>query len=213
MRTEAVTGSGVVVRHETTYSALPGGAIRVDEFVEIPETLDDLPRVGTVLEAADGLDRVAWFGAGPHETYPDRKLARIGRFGSDLAAQVVPYIWPQENGGHADVRWLELTGADGKGLRITLDQPRQVSVLPYRSTDLAAADHQEDLRPRDGGGHPSRCGTSRRGHGQLRPGHPAGLPVARRDLSLVLDPGAHRRIADGASPDRPDQSRGGVTDR
>ena len=86
---------------------------------------------------------------GPHETYPDRKLARIGRFESDVASQPVPYIWPQENGGHAEVRWLELTSEAGTGLRITLDSPRQVSVLPYRATDLAAADHQEDLTPRD----------------------------------------------------------------
>ena len=148
VHTEQVTGSGAVVRHETTYTPLPGGGIGIEELAEIPDSLDDLPRVGSVLETAPGLDRVTWFGAGPHETYPDRKLARIGRFESDLTAQHVPYIWPQENGGHAEVRWLELTDAAGAGLRITLDVPRQVSVLPYRATDLAAADHQEQLQAR-----------------------------------------------------------------
>jgi len=148
VRTEETTGSGAVVRHQTTYTALPSGGIGVEELVDIPDALDDLPRVGSVLEAAAGLDRVVWFGAGPHETYPDRKLARIGRFASDVAGQVVPYIWPQENGGHAEVRWLELTDATGAGLRITLDQPRQVSVTAYRATDLAAATHQAELRAR-----------------------------------------------------------------
>ena len=142
------TGSGAMVPHETTYVTLPDGAIRVEEVVEIPVELDDLPRVGTVLETVPGLDHLTWFGAGPHETYPDRRLARIGRFSSTVVGQVVPYIWPQENGGHAETRWLELTDDAGTGLRITLDVPRQVSVLPYRATDLAAADHQEQLRPR-----------------------------------------------------------------
>ena len=36
--------------------------------------LDDLPRVGTVLEVAPGPRAREWFGTGPHETYPDRKL-------------------------------------------------------------------------------------------------------------------------------------------
>jgi beta-galactosidase len=148
VRAEERTGSGAVVRHETTYTALEGGAIRVEELAEIPDGLDDLPRVGSVLEAIPGLDRVTWFGAGPHETYPDRRMARIGRYASGVADQVVPYIWPQENGGHAETRWLELTNEAGVGLRITLDVPRQVSVLPYRAVDLAAADHQEELRPR-----------------------------------------------------------------
>jgi beta-galactosidase len=136
------------VRHERTVRALSGGGLAVEEHVVVPDQLHDLPRVGTVLELAPALDRVTWFGAGPHETYPDRRLARIGRYSASVADLVVPYIWPQENGGRAEVRWLEVRDGDGRGVRIVLDHPRQVSVLPYRAEDLAAADHGEDLRPR-----------------------------------------------------------------
>jgi beta-galactosidase len=59
----------------------------------------------------------------------------------------VPYIRPQENGGHADVRWLELTDAGGAGLRIELDEPRQVSVSHLRAADVAAATHDIDVVP------------------------------------------------------------------
>ena len=138
-----------MISHERTIRVLEGDGLAVEEHVVVPEALADLPRVGTAFEAAAGLDRVAWFGAGPHETYPDRRLARIGRHGSSVEALAVPYIWPQESGGRADVRWLELTDASGRGLRVVLDRPRQVSVLPYRSADLAAADHHEDLVARD----------------------------------------------------------------
>ena len=61
--------------------------------------------------------------AGRRETYPDRK-----RGGTSAAApfhgerQYVPYIQPQENGGQADVRWLELRDETGRGLRIALDR-------------------------------------------------------------------------------------------
>jgi beta-galactosidase len=61
--------------------------------------------------------------------------------------QYVPYIRPQENGGHADVRWLELTDATGSGLRIDLDEPRQVSVTHLRAGHLAAVDHDIDVVP------------------------------------------------------------------
>jgi beta-galactosidase len=140
---------GVVVRHERTVRTLAGGGLAVEEHVVIPDAFADLPRVGTVFEAAPGLDRLVWFGAGPHETYPDRRLAKIGRYAAKVADLVVPYIWPQENGGRAEVRWFELTDASGRGMRVVLDRPRQVSVLPYRAADLAAADHLEDLVARD----------------------------------------------------------------
>jgi beta-galactosidase len=142
---DLATSSGAVVRHERTVRVLVGGGLSVEEHLVVPDGLSDLPRVGTVFEAAAGLDRVTWFGAGPHETYPDRRLARIGRYASTVQDLAVPYIWPQENGGRAEVRWLEIADESGRGMRIVLDHPRQASVLPYRAEDLATADHQEQL--------------------------------------------------------------------
>ncbi|MFL5713655.1 MAG: glycoside hydrolase family 2, partial [Chloroflexota bacterium] len=57
----------------------------------------------------------------------------------------VPYIRPQENGGHADVRWVELRDTAGRALRIELDEPRQVSVTHHRAHDLATATHDIDV--------------------------------------------------------------------
>ncbi|MHB8460018.1 MAG: glycoside hydrolase family 2 TIM barrel-domain containing protein [Candidatus Limnocylindrales bacterium] len=144
VRSELVTASGIVIRHEQRSSPLDDGGIRVEETAEIPPELTDLPRVGTVLEFAPGLEALEWFGAGPHETYPDRRRSGIvGRWRSTVADEYVPYIRPQENGGHADVRWVALTDAAGRGVRMVLDEPRQVSVSHHRATDLASADHVE----------------------------------------------------------------------
>ena len=137
----------IVIPHEATYTALADGGIAVTESVDIPDELDDLGRIGTVLEVVPGPESLRWFGTGPHETYPDRKRAGlVGRWSSTVTDQYVPYIRPQENGGHADVRWLELGEAGpGRGLRIDLGAPSQVSVTHHRAADLAAATHDVDL--------------------------------------------------------------------
>jgi beta-galactosidase len=56
-----------------------------------------------------------------------------------------PYVRPQETGGRADVRWLALTDEGGRGLRIDLDTPLQVSATHFHAADLAAATHDVDL--------------------------------------------------------------------
>jgi len=143
------TGAGIEVPHEMVVRALGDGAVAIEETAVIPGALPDLARVGSVLEIVAGLDRVEWFGRGPHETYPDRRRAgRIGRWQSSLDALHVPYIRPQESGGRADVRWITLADAAGRGVRITLDEPRQVSASRFRAADLAAATHDGELVPR-----------------------------------------------------------------
>jgi beta-galactosidase len=143
------TGAGVAIRHEQTFRAMPDGTIRVEEMAVIPETLSDLPRVGMVLEVVPGLDRVGWFGAGPHEAYPDRRRgALVARWQATVDELYTPYIRPQENGGRADVRWIQLSDGRGRGVRITLDAPRQVSATHHRAADLAAATHDVELTPR-----------------------------------------------------------------
>ncbi len=146
VRTVYTTAAGIEIPHEAAYTPLADGAIAVSESVDLPPGLIDLPRIGTVLEVVAGPETLRWFGTGPVETYPDRKRGGlVGTWTSTVAEQAVPYVRPQENGGHADVRWLEIGGADGSGLRIDLDQPRQVSVTHQRAADLAAATHDIDV--------------------------------------------------------------------
>jgi beta-galactosidase len=149
VRTEVRTAAGVTIPHEQRFTALAGGGVRVDEDTTIPDELADLARVGTLLEVVPGLERAVWFGRGPHESYPDRKRgAAVGRWQSTASDLYVPYVRPQENAGRAEVRWLELTDGHARGLRITLDEPRQISVSHFRATDLASATHDVDLVPR-----------------------------------------------------------------
>ncbi len=150
VKSEVRTGSGVTVAHDVRYTALASGGVLVEETVVIPDELVDVARVGTVLEVVAGLEELEWFGTGPHETYPDRmRGGLVGRWRSTVADQYVPYIRPQENGGHAAVRWLRLCDGATRGLRIGLGRPSQVSATHFRAADLASATHDVELTPRN----------------------------------------------------------------
>ena len=138
-------------RRQRIAARRPPAGIRVEETVEIPDALADLPRVGTVLDAPGrargrGLVRAR---ARTRRTRTGSAAAASGAGASTVAEQLVPYVRPQESGGHADVRWLELRDAAGAGVRIDLDQPRQVSVLHQRGRGpRRAPTHVTELRPR-----------------------------------------------------------------
>ena len=149
LRSTWTTSSGIEVPLETRLSADARGRVRAVQSASVPGVLADLPRVGTAITLRPGLEALAWFGTGPHETYPDRSRGgRLSRWGSTVGEQLVPYVRPQESGGHAAVRRLELRDASGAGVRIRLDRPRQVSVLHHTAADLDAAGHVTELRPR-----------------------------------------------------------------
>ena len=51
------------------------GDVVLDYEVNPKSDLPPLPRVGVVFNVDKSLDRVAWYGRGPFECYPDRKAA------------------------------------------------------------------------------------------------------------------------------------------
>ena len=138
------TSTGLVIKHSQLITPVVDG-FKVKESVVLPKQLKDVARVGINFELNGGLSDLTWFGSGPHESYPDRKIARIGRYISTVNDQYIPYVRPQENGGHTGVRWFELTNAGGHGVRIQLSRPLQVSVTPNRSVDLADATHDVEV--------------------------------------------------------------------
>ncbi|MFC5804613.1 glycoside hydrolase family 2 TIM barrel-domain containing protein [Streptomyces formicae] len=146
---EYPTAVGTVV-HEQVFTARADGSLLVEETATLPEALHDVARVGSVLETAAGLDTMEWYGPGPWESYPDRCAGgAVARHRAPVDELFTPYLRPQESGGRSGVRSFTLTGADGSGLAVRLDAPRQVSVTRHRAADLAAAAHHDELTPLD----------------------------------------------------------------
>jgi beta-galactosidase/beta-glucuronidase len=112
--------------------------------------LQTLPRVGLELWLPGELDRFAWYGLGPDESYPDRKdHVTVGFWRGTVQEQYVPYIMPQENGNKSDVRWATFTNAHGRGLRAWGDELVNVSAHHYTPDDFARATHAHELVRRD----------------------------------------------------------------
>src|SRR5439155_16115283 len=143
-----VAPAGLDLGFAATYGwrAVDGG-LRLDVTMtpdgEIPVPL---PQVGVRLRLPRELGTVEWFGRGPGEAYPDTGHATyVGRFRSSVDDLQTPYVMPQENGRRADVRWAELTGPDGSGLRIEPQTPMGLTVRRWTSEQLDAARHTVEL--------------------------------------------------------------------
>ncbi|MFE3828993.1 glycoside hydrolase family 2 TIM barrel-domain containing protein [Streptomyces sp. NPDC059092] len=153
----AAAGSDAALSAVYRWSAAPsggdggaGGAGRLRLTVEVrPAGVWDvtLPRLGLRAAVPAALSAVSWFGAGPHEAYPDtRAAARVGRFASDVDGLQTPYLFPQENGSRTDVRWVRLGPAGGgTGLRLSGPTPFSFAARPWTSEELDAAAHPTEL--------------------------------------------------------------------
>ena len=139
-----ITSAGIEIKQIQTISEIADG-IKVVEETTLPRVLHDVARVGTTFELDSDFNRFSYFGSGPNETYPDRHFSPIGRYSSRVVDQYVGYVKPQENGGHADVRWFEVSKNHRNTIRIELESPGQVSVTPYRALDLTTATHNVEL--------------------------------------------------------------------
>ncbi|MBK3574628.1 hypothetical protein JHN63_12555 [Streptomyces sp. MBT65] len=109
-----------------------------------------LPRVGIHVALPRDVDTGEWFGLGPGEAYSGTTAAvRVGRFTACVDDLKTPYVLPQENGNRRQVRYARLSSAHRSGLVIIASPHLDLTVRPWTSEDLAAAQHTTDLRPCD----------------------------------------------------------------
>jgi beta-galactosidase len=105
-----------------------------------------LPRLGLRMAVPASLRRVEWFGRGPSEAYADTgKAARVGRFARSVESLQTPYLYPQENGNRADVRWATLTDHHGWGVRVQGEPTIDLTVRPWTTEQLDQACHPLEL--------------------------------------------------------------------
>ena len=65
-----------------------------------------------------------------------------------MTDQYVPYVMPQEHGGHSDTRWFALRDDAGHGLQIIGGTPFHFSASHFTAADLMSATHDVELKPR-----------------------------------------------------------------
>ncbi|MEU5867388.1 glycoside hydrolase family 2 TIM barrel-domain containing protein [Nonomuraea sp. NPDC047529] len=155
------TGDGLTVRTRVapaatdlgmratwTWTVTSGDTLDLTVDVEPEgEWPDPIPRLGVHLTLPGEIAHVTWFGRGPGEAYPDTGMAaRVGRWSATVDDLQTPYVYPQENGRRADVRWAEFGGPDGTpGFRVEGDPVFGLTARRWSTAELEAARHRPDL--------------------------------------------------------------------
>ncbi|RRD30790.1 glycoside hydrolase family 2 TIM barrel-domain containing protein [Actinomyces bowdenii] len=159
---EEADGSAVTVAFDYELAGLPGSTcsmsyrVLADGTVEVLQVLrpagevPELPEFSTLFEVPGSLDRLTWYGEGPQECYVDRRGgARLGVYRADVAEQLTAYLKPQESGNRTGVRWAEVRGRRGLGLRFECEPgaPMELSALPWTPYEVENAAHAFELPP------------------------------------------------------------------
>lgn len=144
---------GGSIKHVANYTVFANGTINIknDVLIDGFNDMTTLPRIGLKMALADGLENLEWYGRGPHENYPDRKVAAfIGKYKSNATDLFTPYLIPQSNGARTDVRWLKTSFSykSESGLIIEADKPFTFSAQHYDDKDFDVAIRPEFLTPR-----------------------------------------------------------------
>ena len=146
---ETVVSVSGVKNAKVIYTVYPNGEINVTH--EGTATREML-RFGLKFEMPKKFENVKWYGRGPHENYCDRKTgAKIGIYEKSVPDLEHHYMRPQENGYRTDVRMLEVTDKDGKGLTLTAngETPFCFAAHHYTVDDLDKATHIHSLEEKD----------------------------------------------------------------
>lgn len=127
------------------YTFANDGRIRVDaSYVPTDSGIPSIPKFGMRMRIPADFKTVRYYGRGPWENYPDRKLsATVGRYDMPLSDFMTEYIKPQDNANRCDVRWLALESGK-REIRIDGCQPLCVRAWDYGEEDLSVG-HPHEL--------------------------------------------------------------------
>ena len=130
--------------HRTTWSFRADGSVDVaNEAVPHGEFPHAVPRLGLSLVLNQDLECIEYYGRGPRENYVDRCTGSfLGLWKSTVADEFEEYVRPQDCGGKADVRYVELKDGSGRGVRFAASEPMFVQALHYTWEDLDFARHR-----------------------------------------------------------------------
>ncbi len=147
---------GVFAKIKLQYTVQANGEIVINQQLSVDDSkmVQMLPRFGMNWILPEGFETIEYYGRGPVENYQDRKYAsNVGIFRQTVKSQFYPYIRPQENGNHTDIRWFKILNNKGYGLKIESDSLLSMSALHYFDADLDDGDqkhqqHSGELVPR-----------------------------------------------------------------
>jgi len=144
-----VSQEGQDISFQTEHTLYGNDRLRLRSFIAVSANMPSLvPRLGLELVIPKRFSNVTYFARGPHENYADRKhSAYVDKFWTTVADMHVPYIFPTENGGREEMRWVSLRDDEGCGVLVRSRAPVHFDVQQYTIPQLQAARHTCDLTP------------------------------------------------------------------
>ena len=129
-----------------TYTVINDRSIQVEmDFHPAGTDKPVIPKFGMRMRLPADFTRIAYYGRGPWENYPDRKRsALLGHYQMPLSSFETEYIHPQDNGCRTDVRWFQLSNGK-RTLRVLGMQPLCIRAWDYGEEDLEGAAHPHEI--------------------------------------------------------------------
>lgn len=122
------------------YSFDENGSVTVTEKVHdvAADAPEYLGRVGVEFAMPGQYSNLSFYGAGPWESYSDRKSScTIGLYEQRVEDQYhYGYVRPQESGTHADLSWLSVADNARNGLLVQAPEKFLGSALPFGRKDI-----------------------------------------------------------------------------
>ncbi len=128
-----------------TYSINNEGEVRVEaDYQPMADDLPLMPKFGMRMRVPSPFNQVEWYGRGPLENYPDRKMSQnIGHWALPLNQFMVDYVHPQDNANRCDVRWFTLSSGQ-HAIHVEGCQPLCFRVWDFGEENLGV-DHPYEL--------------------------------------------------------------------
>ena len=129
------------------------GNISIINRVEPMETVTSFPKIGMQFRLPLDYNFLTYFGKGT-ENYPDRNASgKIDLYqisSSDALNLMEQHVVPQDNGNHAETRWLVLSSLERRNrLYVTMSEPFNFSIYNYDDDNLTTARRINQLEPKN----------------------------------------------------------------
>ncbi len=142
--------NGTIAKVSLEYNVYPGGLLEVEAAlkpIKPKYAFTNMPRFGVMLEMPESFVNVEYYGLGEFENMQDLKAqCMVGVYDTTVDDLIEKYIKPQDSGNRTEVRYLQITDAEGDGLKFCFDDNYlSFNARPFSQKLLAGAKHQEDL--------------------------------------------------------------------
>lgn len=123
------------------------GSVDVSLKVKKNPVFPRLPRFGIRMMLPKEMGKVCYYGLGPWESYADKCRASYhDKFEGTVDSLFEDYIFPQENGSHCDVSYVQVMDGEA-GISVTSETPFSFNASRYTQEELTQKAHNYELEP------------------------------------------------------------------